>query len=101
MGGVYSRREGYILGGGDIFWEGGVYSGREGYILRGGYIMGGRGIFWEGGVYASRDHKKGDRSWEGGRIWELPFRIYPGVDSGAPTFHQGINLGGGIFQDCR
>ena len=84
---------GYILGGRGIFWEGGilwegeVYSGREGYIL--------------GVKHTSRDHKKGDRSWAGGRIWELPFKIYPGVDSGAPTFHQGINLGGGIFRDCR
>ena len=55
--GVYSGREGYILGGwhigvenGGIFWEGG------GLILGGSQSLGVEkwGIFWEGGVDSGR-----------------------------------------------
>ena len=54
--GVYSGREGQILGGshivaekGGIFWERTVDSGRVANItlLKRGYILGGRGRFWE------------------------------------------------------
>ena len=50
-GGVYSRREGYILGGSHIVVEKGVYFEREGYILGGSHnnaFVEKGVIFWEG-----------------------------------------------------
>ena len=55
--GVYSGRDGYILGGSQIVVEKKIYSGREGWILGGShivvekeYILGGKGTCWEGRI---------------------------------------------------